>query len=162
MADLLSQNPDPPRRIDPSDPALMAVLTLIRRAFAYMDGVVDPPSSVHRLRLSDLRAPPAEVWATGAPIAACMILTPRAEALYLGKLAVSEAARGRGLARALVATAAERARALRLPAVELQTRVELTGNQAAFAALGFVETGRSAHPGHERPTSITYRLAVAP
>lgn len=151
-----------PRRLDAADPALMAVLTLIRRSFAYMDGVVDPPSSVHRLRLSDLRGPEGEVWALGSPPLACMILTPRAGALYLGKLAVAEPARGTGLSRIMVAAAAARARALGLPAVELQTRVELTGNHAAFAALGFAETGRSAHPGHDRPTSITYRLAVAP
>lgn len=153
---------DRPRQIAPSDPALLAVLTLIRRSFAYMDGVIDPPSSIHRLRLSDLRSPASEVWALGDPVLACMILTPHSDVLYLGKLAVAESARGRGLARVMVGAAVDCARILRLPAVELQTRVELTGNQAAFTAMGFVETGRSAHPGHVRPTSITYRLAVTP
>ena len=49
---------------------------------------------------------------------------------------------------------------LGLPVLELQTRVELVENQAAFLAMGFVEVGRTAHKGYDRPTSITYRRAV--
>ena len=148
----------PPRRLLPGDPALSEALALIREAFASMDGVVDPPSSVHRLTLEGLGT--GEVWALGAPVCACVQLTPREDALYLGKLAVARVARGRGLARALVEHAAERAAALGLGAVELQVRVELTGNQAAFRAMGFVEVGRTAHAGYDRPTSVTMRRAV--
>ena len=45
--------------------------------------------------------------------------------------------------------------------MELQTRVELTGNQRAFRSLGFVETGRTAHQGYDRPTSVTMRKRLA-
>jgi len=38
--------------------------------------------------------------------------------------------------------------------------VELVENHAAFAKMGFVRTGESAHPGYDRPTSITLRRAV--
>ena len=146
---------DSPRRLAPDDPALPAVLDLIREAFAYMDGVVDPPSSIHRLRLDDLRA--GEVWALGDPPVAAMMLTVRGDALYLGKLAVAVAHRGQGLSRRMVEAAVARAAALGLSAVELQTRIELTANQAAFTALGFAEIARTAHPGYDLPTSITYR-----
>ena len=78
----------------------------------------------------------------------------------MGKLAVADAHRGNGLARRLIAVAEARAREMGLPVLELQTRVELAGNQAAFRAMGFVEVGRTAHPGYERPTAITYRRAV--
>lgn len=149
---------DSPRRLAPDDPALADVLALIRQAFAHMDGVIDPPSSMQRLTVADLQGP--EVWAIGTPIVACVVLTPRADALYLGKLAVSETARGRGLARVLVDTACARARDMGLADVELQVRVELTGNQAAFRAMGFAETGRTAHAGYDRPTSITFRRTV--
>ena len=47
------------------------------------------------------------------------------------------------------------------PALELQTRIELTGNHAAFRRMGFVETARTAHPGFDRPTSITFRKRLA-
>jgi ribosomal protein S18 acetylase RimI-like enzyme len=135
------------------------VLRLIQSAFAYMDSRIDPPSSMHRLTVEDL-ARSAEVWAIGHPPAACMVLTPKENSLYLGKLAVAGNQRGKGLARRLTDHACARARALGLPAVELQTRVELIENHKAFRALGFTETGRTAHPGHDRPTSVTFRKPV--
>ena len=68
--------------------------------------------------------------------------------------------RGQGLARRLIDVAEARAREMGLPALELQSRVELVENQEAFQAMGFQEVGRTAHPGYDRPTSITYRRAV--
>jgi ribosomal protein S18 acetylase RimI-like enzyme len=148
------------RATDPYDwPAL---LTLIQTEFAFMDGRIDPPSSMHALTQSSIaqQARTGEVWAIGHPPVACVFLTPKPEALYVGKLAVAGTHRGQGLARRLIALADTRARALHLPTLELQTRVELTENQATFRALGFVEVARTAHPGYDRPTSITYRRAV--
>ena len=88
---------------------------------------------------------------------ACLFGVPQSEGYYVGKLAVAAPQRGRGLARALIETAAGRARALGAPALELQSRVELTENHAAFAAMGFVRVGATSHPGYDRPTSLTYR-----
>lgn len=100
-----------------------ALLALIRGAFAYMDGVIDPPSSMHRLTVQDIarQAEMADVWAIGQPPVACMFLTPKSDWLYLGKLAVAGDQRGKGLARVLVAQAAQRAADLGLRGVELQT-----------------------------------------
>lgn len=141
--------------------ALAAMLRLVRHAFAHMDGVVDPPSSVHRLTVDDLGHGPGEPWVIGEPPAACVVLTPRNEALYIGKLAVVPEHRGAGLARRLVDHADERARSLGLGWLELEVRVELLQNQRVFIALGFAEVGRRAHAGYSRPTSITYRRAVS-
>ncbi len=102
-----------------------------------------------------------EIWITGPPVG-CIFLTPKPGAMYLGKLAVATSHRRQGLARRLVEQAEVRARALRLPALELRTRVELVENQRAFTAMGFIEAGRTAHPGFDRPTSITYRRPVVP
>lgn len=149
-----------PRPIAPGDAATLdAVLALIRAAFAYMDGVIDPPSSMHRLTRESLVSS-GEVWATGNPPLACAVFTPKPHALYVGKLATAPAARGQGHARALLDAAESRARALGLPALELQTRVELAANHAAFRALGFAETARTAHPGFVRPTSITMQRPI--
>jgi GNAT superfamily N-acetyltransferase len=150
-----------PRRV--TDPAEWpAILALLRDAFGYMEGRIDPPSSLAALTAGSLTAQTAtsEIWILGAPVA-CVFLTPKPQALYIGKLAVAASHRGQGLARRLIDQAEMRARDLRLPTLELQTRIELTENQAAFIAMGFVETGRTAHPGYDRPTSITYRRAVA-
>ena len=151
-----------PYRLVPHDPALAQVLTLIQTEFAYMDGLIDPPSSVHALTLTALQNPGHEVWSIGHPPAACVILTPKPPALYIGKLAVAAHVRRRGQATILINTAAARARALGLTYLELQTRVELVANQAAFATMGFVETDRTAHKGHDRPTTITYQRRILP
>ena len=146
-----------PVRHSPDDPALQQVLHLIRESFAYMDGRIDPPSSMHRLTLEALAAQceTGEVWSLGAPPVACVVLTVKPRALYLGKLAVAEAMRGQGLARQLVELAVERARVRGRARLELQTRIELVENHRAFAALGFEKAGETAHPGFDRPTSVT-------
>jgi ribosomal protein S18 acetylase RimI-like enzyme len=141
-----------------------ALLALIRAAFAGMEGRIDPPSSMHALTEAGIadQAATGEVWAISAPPVACVFLTARPGRLYIGKLAVAEAQRGQGFARRLVDQAEARARALGLPVLELQTRVELVENHAAFAAMGFVKVGETAHPGFARPTSFTFQRAVPP
>jgi len=144
------------------DPALWPpILALLRQAFGYMEGRIDPPSSLRDLTPEALtrQARVGEIWIIGAPVA-CVFLTPKPGALYVGKLAVAESHRGQGLARRLIDRAETRAREMGLPELELQTRVELVENQATFVAMGFREVGRTAHEGFARPTSITYRRAV--
>lgn len=148
-----------PRRLDP-DQDSAAVLKLVQETFAFMDGRIDPPSSVHRLTKAGIAAYP-EVWVIDDDgLAACLFLTPKLGRLYLSKLAVRSDRRGRGLARRLISLAETRAQILGLPMLELQTRVELTENHAAFAAMGFRQTGSTAHPGFDRPTSLTFRKPV--
>jgi ribosomal protein S18 acetylase RimI-like enzyme len=146
-----------------TDPALWSpILALLREAFAGMEGRIDPPSSLRDLTPEALsrQAEVGEIWIFGA-VVACIFLTPKPGALYLGKLAVAATHRGQGLGRQLIDHAETRARAMQLPLLELQTRVELAENHATFRALGFSEAGRTAHPGYDRPTSITYRRVVA-
>jgi ribosomal protein S18 acetylase RimI-like enzyme len=146
-----------------TDPAVWpAVLALLHEAFGYMEGRINPPSSLRDLTPGDLtrQTQIGEIWVIGTPVG-CMFLTPKPGALYLGKLAVATSHRGQGLARQLVDQAEDRARALRLPALELQTRVELAENHRIFQSMGFCEAGRTAHPGFASPTSITYRRPVA-
>ncbi len=132
-----------------------AILALIARAFAGMDGRIDPPSTLQSLTVEGLRTA-SEVWVIGAPPVACVILTPRSGALYLGKLAVDPAMQGRGLGRRLVAQAEVRARALGLAVLELQTRVELVENHAIFTRMGFRKVAETAHTGYARSTAFTY------
>ncbi|MGI3169314.1 GNAT family N-acetyltransferase [Pseudooceanicola sp. C21-150M6] len=160
-----------PIRLSPNAPEIPATRDLLIRAFAYMEGRIDPPSSLGRMTEGSLRrdAEEKELWiipgpglpgqSISAPLA-CVILTPDQHHLYIGKLAVDETARGLGLARVLLDHAGTRARSLGLPLLRLQTRVELTENHATFMALGFQEVGRTAHSGYDRPTSITYERAV--
>ncbi len=138
------------------------LLALVQTAFAGMEGRITPPSSMHALTAGGIagQARSGEVWVIGAPPVACIFLTPKPDALYLGKLAVAASERGKGHARRLVDVAALRAKAFGLPAMELQSRIELVENHAIFRRLGFQQTGENAHPGFDRPTSMTFRRAV--
>ena len=90
----------------------------------------------------------------------CVFLKPKGDAFYLGKLAIRPALQGEGIGRRLFEASIEEARARNLPEIELQARVELTENRAAFAAMGFREVGRTAHDGYNRPTSVTMRYTI--
>ena len=138
------------------------LLHLIRSEFAYMEPRIDPPSSMRRLTEADIaaKAETGEVWVIGSPPLACVFLTCQPDSLYIGKLAVAADQRGKGLARCLIDVAEARARDLGLGWLELETRVELLEDHAAFTRLGFHEVGRKAHAGFDRPTSITFRRAV--
>ncbi len=127
-----------------------------------MEGQIDPPSSMYRLNLERLSAHchHGEVWSMGLPPVACMVLSERADALCLGKLAVAADMRGRGLARKLVELALERARALGKTHVELKVRIELIENHRAFEAMGFSRVRDEVHAGFERPTSIVMQRLV--
>lgn len=141
------------------------LLDLIRRSFASMDGIIDPPSSVHRLTLEALKARAREetvlVASIGDALVGCAFLADRGDHLYLGKLAVDPAHQGKGIGRRLVAAAEGNARKAGIRIIELQARIELTDNHATFRRLGFDETVRTAHPGFQRATSITMRKEIS-
>jgi GNAT superfamily N-acetyltransferase len=134
------------------------LLALIMASFAYMDGVIDPPSSAHRLTLENLaekaRAEIAFVALNGEELLGCLFCRPEPACLYIGKLCVSPKAQGKGIGRMLVQRSEALARELALPALRLETRIELLANHARFAAWGFVRTAENAHAGYDRTTSI--------
>ena len=138
---------------------------LIMEAFAYMDGVIDPPSSAKRLSVTGLREKAVKeqgfIAMAGAELVGCLFADARDGHVYVGKLAISKGWQGRGVGAALMAAAEDHARALGKSALELQVRIELAGNHAAFSRLGFVETARTAHAGYDRPTAITMRKDLA-
>lgn len=140
------------------------LLALILDAFASMDGVIDPPSSAHRLTPVSLGAKAeaeiAYVAMEGQTLLGCIFCRPEAESLYIGKLAVATGFQGRGAGRLLLDKAEELARTLGLPALRLETRVELAGNHATFARWGFARTGEYAHPGFDRITAIEMRKSL--
>lgn len=133
-----------------------ALFALIKRAFAGMEGRIDPPSSLHKRTAQDFATHPGEVWVVGEPARACMLLTQKPHALYLGRLSVDPRWQGKGYAHILIDHAVARARALGLPALELESRIELVENHAIFFALGFKQTAANTHPGFDSPTSLVF------
>ena len=152
------------RRLKADEPGWGAILNLIRRSFAYMDGVIDPPSSAMTLTQEALVAKSAKEIALGLfsekrPVA-CVFLDPRPDCLYIGKLAVEPQMQGKGLGSCLIQEAEAVARHLGLARLELQTRVELAANHTYFAARGFAKAGESSHAGFSWPTSILMRMEI--
>jgi GNAT superfamily N-acetyltransferase len=141
------------------------LLTLLRASYAYMATRIDPPSSLLRMAARDLETKAREevliVALAGDRLVGCAFARLRDDCVYVGKVAVDASLRRRGVARRLLAEAEAIARAHARPFVEIETRIELTENQATFAALGFAKVGESAHAGFDRPTSVTMRKAVA-
>lgn len=142
------------------------LLALLRESFAYMDNRIDPPSSIHRLDADGLAAKSAQedlilTFRNGEPVG-CLFSVPRGEALYLGKIAVKPRLQGRGITRRMLELAEAGARVRGLKVLELQTRIELTENHRAFAALGFEKVGETCHPEYDRTTSLTFRKILAP
>jgi len=140
------------------------LLGLIMGAFAYMDGVIDPPSSAHRLTPANLRDKAQDevgfIATLDGRLVGCIFAAERDGLFYVGKLAVDDSARGLGIGRALMLAAERHAIERGKPVLELQTRIELAANHATFARMGFVEFERTAHDGFDRPTSITFRKTL--
>lgn len=141
------------------------LLALILRAFAYMDGLIDPPSSAQRLTGDSLREKARQETGFLAmrdnEVVGCIFAAEHSAHFYVGKLAVEPGLQGKKIGRRLMESVEALARATGKPVLELQARIELTNNQAAFGRLGFIETERTAHPGYNRPTSVTMRKTLS-
>lgn len=136
-----------------------ALLSLIMAAFAYMETRIDPPSSAHRLTPETVKQKAQDeicfLATDGDALIGCLFCKPEPPGhLYVGKLAVSPSAQGKGYGRALLDAAEAEARALALPALRLETRIELTENHRRFEAYGFRKSAERSHPGYDRVTFI--------
>jgi GNAT superfamily N-acetyltransferase len=140
------------------------VLQLILDAFAYMGPRINPPSSALKLTpqsvLSHAESGTLLLAYRAADLVGCLFLHRKNDALYIGKLAVSPTLQRAGIGRKLVEAARSEARSRGIGMLELETRIELTENHAAFARMGFIKTAENSHEGFDRPTSIVMRAPV--
>lgn len=129
-------------------------------------GRIDPPSSLNEMTEDDLRAKARReqllVADEHGQLVGSAYADVRSTCVYVGKVAVTSKARGRGVARKLLAAAESIARIADRQVLELQTRVELIENHNTSSARGFEKVAATAHPGYSRPTSITMQRAFRP
>jgi len=151
------------RPLAPADAA--AAAALIRAAFAALSAPVDPPPSALRETAESVAAAilaggGAGAW-RGTVLVGAVLWTQKDGGLYVARLSVHPAWRGRGVARALMAAAEAEARRRALPRMLLSTRLALTDNRRLFAACGFRETAEHAHPGYPAPTFVDMEKSLA-
>lgn len=146
-------------RIVPAAPGdAPAVAACVRAAYArYVERIGREPAPM----TADYRRLIAagEVWVIRAweGVAGVLVLRPQPPALLVENVAVAPLHQGRGLGRALMAFAEERARAEGLAEVVLYTNERMTENLRFYPALGFTETGRATQDGFAR---VFYRKAL--
>ena len=138
--------------------------SLIQGAFAYMDGMIEPPSSAKSLDLESLKEKAKSETLLLAyfqdSLAGCCFLRIECKFVYIGKMAVSHAHQRKGLGARFIELSEDIARANGCKILQLETRIELKDNHRVFEKLGFVKTGETAHEGFKRPTSITMEKHV--
>lgn len=141
-----------------------AALIELQQAFRYMEGRIDPPTSLETMGIEALEKKAQDeiliVAQDDGKLVGCAFAALRDDCVYLSKVAVALTSRRQGITRSMLKAADEIARQHGKPYLELQTRVELIENHLAFGAMGFVKVAETAHPGYSRATSITMRRCV--
>ena len=131
-----------------------AVAAVIREAFAAISVPLDPPPSGARVTAADVLAQDGgAVWDAGG-LHGCVLWRMRDGGLYLNRVAVRPAFQGRGIARLLLLAVEAEGRRRGVERVWLEVRLALEGNRRLFAAAGFREGRRQAHPGYPVPTYV--------
>ena len=88
------------------------------------------------------------------PAIAGLLWDEREGGLYVSRVAVDLAHRGKGIAAHLLTVAEAEAVERGLPRIWLATRLALAGNRRLFGRLGYVETTLHAHDGYPEPTFV--------
>lgn len=154
--------------VEPARPAnLPEAVAVIHRAFATLADRIDPPSSAMTETVDTLAA---RVERGGRVFIArrqdglilgAVCAAPKPDgSVYMDRLAVDPSACGQGIARALTDAVEDFARADGLGPITVGVRLRLPDNIALFRHLGYVETGRKAHPGFAEPTSMDLAKAI--
>ena len=134
------------------------LLALVHAAFAQYRDRLDPPSGAHRETEATLGA---ALHAGGALLACvdgqpigCVFYHRETEHVYVGRLSVLPAFRGRGVGPALTDDVERRARAMGVPRVQLGVRTALPRLRAYYERCGYRVVREERHAGYETPTYV--------
>jgi predicted N-acetyltransferase YhbS len=140
-----------------------AMAALIREAFEEYRSRLDPPSGAHRESATSMELllgrETGLLAFAGDELVGCVLYVPRgdggrdAEHVYLHRLAVLPAWRGRGIGRWLMAEVESRARPLGFDRVRLGVRLGLPEIRAWYERLGYTcVVSWERHAGYDAPT----------
>jgi ribosomal protein S18 acetylase RimI-like enzyme len=131
---------------------------------AFRDLPIEPPSSVLKESAADfltrLKTETAIVAESDGALVGSVFCAEEEGALYIGRLAVRDDFRRRGVASALIEAAKTEARHRAISRLTLGTRIALTSNVALFRKHGFVVVAQQTHAGFSHPTSYDMELVL--
>ena len=137
---------------------------VIRIAFAAQSRPTSPPSSA---LLETGQSIAAKIAAGGGfaafdgrALIAIALWSVDGDALHVARVSVAPRARGRGIARSLIAACEAEARRRGARRMTLTTRLELPENERLFERCGFARREVEAHPGFETPTTAMMQKVV--
>jgi len=134
-----------------------AVERIVARAYShYIARIGAPPGPMVDDYAARIGA--GEVWVTGDPIRALIVLIDKADHLLLDNIAVDPDAQGTGLGRLLMEFADAEARRRGFAELRLYTHQTMVENIALYTRLGWQETGRGVSAGLAR---VFFRKPVA-
>ncbi len=134
------------------------IVTIMHAAFLEYQGVLDPPSGVHNEGVETVhtkmeRAQWFIAFADERAVG-CVMAEPRDEYMYLGRLAVLPAQRGRGIGHLLITRVEAYARELGFTRVRLGVRTALPAMRAAYERRGYHFLRAMMHEGFAEPTYV--------
>ncbi|PKR55716.1 GNAT family N-acetyltransferase [Thalassospira marina] len=146
------------------------LVVILKEAFAFQDGIVNPPSSVSRVDSAELQwrfdrdtVLVARDVANNGFIIGQVWIEQGVDDAYFYKMSVDPACHGRGIGQALINAALDHvAKTGRLTKARLHVRKELAGNIAFFTRCGFAITGEGNHPGFDAPTYVIMTRDILP
>jgi ribosomal protein S18 acetylase RimI-like enzyme len=134
------------------------IVAVTRAAFDEYLGRLDPPSGVHKETIESvgekLAAGHSVLALVDGAVVGSVYYSPAPEYVYLGRLAVLPAYRGRGVGTALVEYVEARARELGRARVRLGVRVALPQLRARYERLGYRVYEERFHAGYTTPTYL--------
>jgi predicted N-acetyltransferase YhbS len=137
-------------------PALVAV---IHAGFEEYRERLNPPSGAHKDTIESvqkkLMTASAGIAIVDERMVGCIICEPRADHLYLGRLAVLPSHRRYGIGKKLIVWGEARARELGYNQTQLHVRLALQNNMSYFEHLGYRVLSYACHPGFSEPTYAT-------
>ncbi len=140
------------------------LLDLLLCAFREYEGRLDPPSGVHSEKVASVRSKLAEggalVCEIDEVVTGCVFYAPKADHLYVSRLAVVPEYRRRGLGDLLMRASERRAGELGFGRVRLGVRVALEKLRAYYEARGYVPIAFRSHPGYTEATFVEMEKAL--
>lgn len=135
-------------------------LEIIRQAFVEYEAILDPPSSVGWETVESFRTRMGDggvlVVESHNQLIACVLYERRgSDTLYLGRLSVLPAYRGRGLAKQLILAVEAIAQAEQRQTITIGVRLALPHLIAMYQQLGYTITEYHSHQGYPAPTYVT-------